>query len=319
MSKEATETKEETQEPSNVEEAVEMFRKEQAETPPEETEEEESSPESPEEEEEEEEKPPETPESLSFPFTMKIDGKDVEVANEDVLRTYAQQGYHYSQQMEELNKAKGIVDLVAKAHKEGRLVIKDKPEAPPSSEEEKEETEEEEEGFVDPEVKQLRETLKAQKKEVESLKAFVFKKEFEGMHKHLLTRFEELKKEHPLARKKDFFDKLAELDEDGNPIYLGEDGVEKAAKDSHKETEDYFKQYIKENPEFLKLSEEEKKKTIAKYLEEQEELTKAPVGSPSEKPSATPAKKEKEIKSIEDAWDGFKEWHKGREEAGRKS
>lgn len=324
---------EQASEPSGISDAMKMFVKEQAKSkePPKETEEthqptEESSEKEPEEELKnlEEGKKEETPAAkLSEPVTLMVNGEEVVVDDLAKLKTYAQQGYHYSQEMAKLKQSSQMVQDIMTAMKEGRLAINPSKVEPSAKEEALEEDLDE---IDDPELAKERKARLELQKDYGKLKndfgmlnKMVVTSMIESVHTQMKKEIDSLKKEkYPLADEDRIWSLLAEKDQTTQrPKY----NVEQAVKLSSEEMTTKFKKFTNENPDIQKKSMEEKQAIIAEYLKKQEEGNEAPVSSPSPKPAAKASdlKGEKEgIQDMSDAMKKFSKWFESNKKAGQK-
>lgn len=272
-------------------------------------------------------------EGNEIPFTMKVDGKDIQEQDLSKVITWAQLGYHGNKRLEEVNlKEKGLdereqelqkqmeqlktsqamLDKFRSAIEEGRLIIN-----PPGTQAaSQKETEEQidEDLYAEPGMVEIKKENIHLKKQMQDLT-----KKFEATNQLLLGKLvrdtkdvldadiAKAKEKYPLLSEKEVWDLLAEVDESNRPKY----DVEAAAKLSNENEQKRFSEFIKSNPEFLKKDEEERKKIIAEYLEKKSASEEAPVSAPSsgaaQTPSTTP-KKPKEYKSMKEAMDDAIPW-----------
>jgi len=334
MGTDSSQKTEQANEPSGVVDALRMFAEEQAksETPPQETEEthqpqeEATSTEEAQIEEESKVEPEsekeESSAKLPEPFKLVVDGKEIEIDDPEKLKTYAQQGYHYSQKMAELKKSEEMIQDILKAMQEGRLAITPPGQKPSIKEEAAEEELEDLDELDDPELaRERKERLKLQqdynklKKDFKMLNQLVVTKFVEDVHQQMTKEINSFKEKYPMADDDKVWNFLAEKDPlTKKPKYT----IEEAVKISHEAESKKFKEFLKTNPEFHKKTEEEKQAIIADYLKKQEEK-KAPVSSPSQTiaQKTSDIKEEKEgIKGMGDAIERFNQWYKGQQKAG---
>ncbi len=341
------EEEEQGKEPSDVSEAVEMFQKEQAEKPSEESTEkiteespaeketEEAEEEDEEVEEEEEDESPElSPELTKLdehlkenPLLIEVDGKEVEVNSAEKLKTYAQFGYKGYDRQGELKKKeeelqKGadqlhkILDGIETAKKEGRLIIKPYKSSEQPSEEEKAE-EEEEELYADPELKKVQKENKELKNRLTRLETDYIDDKIEYAYKKLNEEIEKLRPKFPLYSRNELYHLLAEKDENDRPKYTLEEAMKKSDADAQKR----FQVFLKNNPDYNKKTEEEKKQIIAEFQAAEKKRTEAPVSSPSETPAggAPTQEEEGEPQTAQEGYEAFLKQKKVEMEAGKKS
>lgn len=242
-----------------------------------------------------------------IPFTMTVDGKLIEVTDPEKLRKYGQLGYHSDTKGKDLNErelklkesedkhqleikafAKGqqLLEKIQKGLDEGRLVMKD-----PASKVKEETPEIDEELYSDPGMLELKKENLALGKSVEELKGQVettnkilLGKLVEEQHSKIIKDMEALKPTYGLADEDDVWDALALQNEDGTPKHT----VEEAMKMSQEKEKIKFDGYIKADPDFAKLSEEQQKEVIKDYLEKKAKREEAPVGGPSGSPAGSP-------------------------------
>jgi len=268
-----------------------------------------------------------------IPLVFKDGGKEYYPDKPDDVHTWGNMGIHSNRRLEEVKKreeklaeAEPFIRMIQEAHKNGTLVIKE--DGKPQDQKLDEREEEEEEGYVDPELKDLREKVKKLEKGMEKdgeerkkERDMQLKSIFEDQEKKLrdmmkqskekglygaITRLED--EEYPL----DTWDLLAALDDKGNPKY----DFETAMKMSHESQVKFVKNFITAHPEIIK---DEKDKIIGQHYKEKEEKEAAPIESPDEKATSTSKKPEKkEFTGIEDAMKSANVWLKGRKEAGQK-
>ena len=228
-----------------------------------------------------------------IPAVFKSGGKEHIPDSIDKLMTWTGMGIHANRTLEEVKGIKEFVNLLKKAHKEGRLIIKDDSDSSPSVKEKVEEEDTEDEILTDPVVlkerkkrQELEGQVKSLQKTVDVLKAFLFKNQTAEIKKEIEMDIERFSKKYPLGKKRasEVWKLLGQVDEDDRPVY----SVESAMKEVHEKTLSELKEFIKEHPELIekdKISQE----AIAAYLKEKEEKEKHPVSAPS----GVPAGKEK--------------------------
>ena len=237
------------------------------------------------------------------PFTFKADGKDITESDLKKVRQYVEIGYHGSQRLEALNAKEkllndqlAVIEMLDRAQKEGRLIIKEEGAKPDA--EKKEDAEDD--VYTDPAVKELRERVKKTEEEVKKTAGLFVKESIDKAYADLKGQIEAKKTEFPAARETEVW-KLLELQEEktGKPLH----DVASAMKAAHeKETN-----YLMTAP----LPEKRRQQIIADYLKEKGEADEAPVGSPA---GAGPggvgkdaaAKEEPPITGVADAIERFK-------------
>lgn len=195
--------------------------------------------------------------------------------------------------------------MLLKAKEEGRLVIKDEEIASRSQKENVEEpTSEDDEILTDPALlseRKKRTVLEGQVKDltktVDSLKSFVINAKTSEMKREIETEIDQFSKQYPLGKKRanQVWKNLAEVDEDGKPVYT----VEQAMKKVHEESIIELKGWVKEHPEFVE-EDKIKKEAVVEYLKDKEEKEKAPVSGPSSASVRAAGSPKEEIKGIAD-------------------
>lgn len=301
------EQSEESSEPADTVEAVEQFiaektKESSAETDETKTETKEKAAE--EEEGKEEEKPegetsPEPTlwiidkEGKKTPFIVKADGKLHAPDSVEKGLQWGSLGVHASAKTAEINKervemekAKPFLDMIQKAHEEGRLIIDGKPTNVEGKEEVAEESEEGE--FpVDAELKKRDDKIdKLEKKDQVRTEAEVMKqitdakndimKEIEG---HSAENFAAINVAEEGAPR-GVWDLLALKEADGKTLTYK--SVEDAMKEAHKINVAYIKALIKKHPKEFDIDED---KIYAKKLQEKQEGEEEHVGTPGGGPT----------------------------------
>ena len=260
-----------------------------------------------------------------IPAVFKSEGKDYIPDSVEKLLTWTGLGIHSNKRAEEIKGYEPFVKMLLKAKEEGRLIIKDEGDGSRSQKEDVEEAapeSEDEEILTDPallserkkraalegEVKELRKT-------VDSLKSFVINAKTSEMKLEIETEIDQFSKQYPLGKKKanEVWKRLAEVDEDGKPVYT----VEQAMKKVHEDSLFEFKDWIKEHPEFVE-KDNIKKEAVVEYLKSKEEKEKAPVSSPSGAPISAAGSPKDEIKGIADIPDRIKKLLDSSKAAGKK-
>lgn len=237
------------------------------------------------------------------PFVFKADGKDITESSLEKVLEYAGYGYHGSQRLEALNAKEkllneqlAIIEMIDRAQKEGRLIIKEEGAKPDS--ETKEESEED--LLTDPKVKELQARVKKTEEELQKTAGLFIKENIDKAYKELKGQIEAKKAEYPAAREAEVW-KLLELQDEktGKPLH----DVASAMKTAHeKETE-----YLMTVP----LPEQRRQQIIADYLAEKAKAEEPPVGAPAGAGpgggGATKAAEEpKEFGSMAEAIEAFK-------------
>ena len=240
-----------------------------------------------------------------IPAVFKSEGKDYTPDSVDKILTWTGLGIHYNKRAEQIKGYEEFVKMLLKAKEEGRLVIKDEEIASRSGKENVEEpTSEDDEILTDPALlaeRKKRTVLEGEMKElrktVDSLKSFVINAKTSEMKKEIETEIDQFSKQYPLGKKRanQVWKNLAEIDEDGKPVYT----VEQAMKKVHEESIIELKDWVKEHPEFVE-EDKIKKEAVVEYLKDKEEKEKAPVSAPSGGLVRTGGSPKDEIKGIAD-------------------
>ena len=237
------------------------------------------------------------------PLAFKADGKDIAESDPEKIRQYVELGYHASQRLEALNAKEkllndqlAVIEMIDRAQKEGRLIIKEegaKPDAKTKEEDADNDV------YTDPQVKELKERVKKTEEEVQKTAGLFIKESIDKAYKDLKGQIEGKKTEFPAARETEVW-KLLELQDEktGKPLH----DVASAMKAAHeKETE-----YLMTAP----LPEKRRQQIIADYLAEKNKAEAAPVGSPA---GAAPGaagqgsgEEKKPITGVADAIERFK-------------
>ena len=225
----------------------------------------------------------------SAPFDFAADGKELSETDPEKVRTYVSLGYHASQQMEQVNKdketlrkdreeidaakadyeqARRLLQQFVTAIEEKRLVRVD-PAAASKGKAGEEKPDEPAEGYIDPDVKQLREEKKALEvkvekltKDTEAVTAMVVGEWFTDAKAQLDDSIAKAAEKYPVPPEildKEVWPLLAELGEDRKPKHSPESAV-KAVFESLKAT--YGK--LSKIPGFNDLTEAEKMAEIEK-------------------------------------------------------
>lgn len=241
------------------------------------------------------------------PFVFKADGKDITEADLAKIRQYVEIGYHGSQRLEALNAKEkllndqlAVIEMIDRAQKEGRLVIKEEGAKP-----EPEKTEDaDDDVYTDPQVKELKERVKKTEEEVKKTAGLFIKESIDKAYQDLKGQIEAKKTEFPAAREPEVW-KLLELQDEktGKPLH----DVASAMKAAHeKETE-----YLMAAP----LPDKRRQQIITDYLEEKRKAEEAPVGAPA---GAAPGQagqaagdEKKPISGVTDAIERFKREYQG--------
>jgi hypothetical protein len=257
------------------------------------------------------------------PLIVKADGKFHAPDKVDKALQWGGLGVHANTvlegvktEREEFEKSKPILDMILTAFKDGKLVVDGKPISAADKEALKEEIEEEVDETKDPEVEQLKKSVR--QLQDERLKQFVEGEKGKidaGIVEHRKANFgANVRSEEGYA--KEVWDILTEKKPDGSgPKYT----VEEAMKISHDSNIAYAKKLIAANPEEFAVDENA---IYAKKLKEKEEKEEAPVGAPSETPVAVeaPPGDMKDFKGgPAEAYELFVKQRKGKVEAGKKT
>jgi len=239
------------------------------------------------------------------PAVFKSEGKDYIPDSIDKMLTWTGLGIHSNKRAEQMRGYEEFVKMLLKAKEEGRLIIKDEEIASRSEKENVEEpTSEDDEILTDPALLSERKKrtvlegeLKKLRKTVDSLKSFVINEKTSEMKREVETEIDQFSKQYPLGKKRanQVWKNLAEIDEDGKPVYT----VEQAMKKVHQESIVELKGWVKEHPEFVE-EDKIKKEAIVEYLKDKEEKEQAPVSAPSGAPVRTGGGPKEKIKGIAD-------------------
>ncbi len=237
------------------------------------------------------------------PFVFKADGKDISEASLEKVLEYAGYGYHGSQRLEALNAKErlvneqlAVIEMIDRAQKEGRLIIKEEGAKPDAKTKE----EPEEDLLADPKVKELQERVKKTEEDLQKTAGLFIKENIDKAYKDLKGQIEAKKTEFPAAREPEVW-KLLELKDEktGKPVH----DVASAMKAAHeKETE-----YLLTVP----LPEKRRQQVIADYLAEKAKAEEPPVGAPAGAgpggaAASKPAEQPKEYGSMAEAIEAFK-------------
>ncbi len=242
------------------------------------------------------------------PFVFKADGKEISEADLSKVRQYVELGYHGSQRLEALNAKEkllneqmAVIEMIDRAQKEGRLIIKEEGAKP-----EPEKTEDTEEDLLaDPEVKELKERVKKNEDELKKTAGLFIKESIDKAYKDLKGQIDAAKAEYPAAREAEVW-KLLELQDEktGKPVH----DVASAMKAAHEAESAYLMT--------APIPEKRRQQIIADYLAEKGKAEGAPVGSPA---GAGPggiggvaqAEGNKPITGVADAIERFKREYQG--------
>lgn len=262
------------------------------------------------------------------PFIVKADGKDHFPDTAEKALQWTGLGIHGNTKTAEINKervemekAKPFLDMIQKAHEEGRLIIDGKPTNVEGKEEVAEESEEGE--FpVDAELKKRDDKIdKLEKKDQVRTEAEVMKqitdakndimKEIEG---HSAENFAAINVAEEGAPR-GVWDLLALKEADGKTLTYK--SVEDAMKEAHKINVAYIKALIKKHPKEFDIDED---KIYAKKLQEKQEGEEEHVGAPSGGPTGDESTSEKvDPKNPAEAYEMFTKQHKAKIAAAAKS
>ena len=253
------------------------------------------------------------------PLIVKADGKLHAPDKVDKALQWGGLGVHANtvlegvkQERADFEKSKPILDMLLTAYKDGKIVVDGKPVAPVGEEKPAEETEEEDESLIDPEVAQLKKSVK--ELQDDKLQAFI-----QGEKGKIETTITEQGKTHFAAidrskedAPKEVWDLLTEKKADkSGPKYT----VEEAMKISHDSNIAFAKKLIAANPKEFEVDENA---IYAKKLKEKEEKEEAPVGAPSDTPAVVETKPDDtEYATPAEAYEAFKKQHKAKVEAGK--
>ena len=254
------------------------------------------------------------------PLIVKADGKFHAPDKVDTALQWGGLGVHANtivagvkKEREDFEKSKPILDMILTAFKDGKIVIDGKPISASDTETLKEELkEEEEESLIDPEVAQLKKSVK--ELQDDKLQAFI-----QGEKGKIEASITEQGKTHFAAidrskedAPKEVWDLLTEKKADkSGPKYT----VEEAMKISHDSNIAFAKKLIAANPKEFEVDENA---IYAKKLKEKEEKEEAPVGAPSEVPAVVDAKPDDtEYATPAEAYEAFKKQHKAKVAAGK--
>jgi len=244
-------------------------------------------------------------EGKEVPFQITVDGKIIDVTDPEKLKTYGQLGYHsdtrgkalndrelaikeqenkLSTEMATLTKGQEMLGKIQKAIEEGRLTVNPSGSSPAGDQA----PEIDEELFADPGMIALKKenietqkSLKSMKEQLETTNKILLGKLVEEQHGKIVSDMDRLKPQYGLADENDVWDLLALQDEKGKPVH----NTESAMKLSSEKEQAKFDAYNKVNPDFAKLSDEEKKEVIKEYLEKKANRENVNVSSPSGSPA----------------------------------
>ncbi len=237
------------------------------------------------------------------PFVFKADGKDISEASLEKVLEYAGYGYHGSQRLEALNAKEkllneqlAVIEVIDRAQKEGRLIIKEEGAKP-----EPEKTEGADDDLLtDPKVKELQEKVKKNEEEIKKTAGLFIKESIDKAYKDLKGQIDGMKAEFPNAREGEVW-KLLELQDEktGKPVH----DVASAMKAAHEKEAEHLMS--------VPLPEKRRQQIIADYLAEKAKAEEAPVGAPAGAgPGAAaatkPSDQPKEFGSMAEAIEAFK-------------
>ena len=242
------------------------------------------------------------------PLVFKADGKEISEADLGKIRQYVELGYHGSQRLEALNAKEkllndqlAVIEMLDRAQKEGRLIIKEEGAKPEP--EKKEEADDD--LLADPEVKELKERVKKNEEELQKTAGLFIKESVDKAYKDLKGQIDGLKAEFPAAREPEVW-KLLELQDEktGKPVH----DVASAMKAAHEKESEYLMA--------VPLPEKRRQQIIADYLAEKGKAEGAPVGSPAGAGPGgiggpKPAEGAKPITGVTDAIERFKREYQG--------
>ena len=112
--------------------------------------------------------------------------------------------------------------------------------------------------------------------DLNALKSLQLAQLFKEKKTEIDSEISRLKPSYPLALEKDVIDYLAELNDQNMPRY----SIEEAMKLSQEDAKVRFDSYIKQDPDFMNKSQEQKDLIIKEYLAKVEEKNKPPVSGP---------------------------------------
>ena len=307
--------------------AAQFFKEKEVEKEPPEKEPEVKPEEKPSEEKEEvvEETPPDPhlwivdKDGNKTPLIVKADGKLHAPDKADKVLQWGGLGVHANtvlegvkKDKEEFEKSKPILDMLLTAYKDGKIVVDGKPVAPGEEQALEKETEEEEESLIDPEVAQLKKSVK--ELQDDKLQAFIqgekgkIEATITEQGKAHFAAIDRSKKDAP----KEVWDLLTEKKADKSGAKYT---VEEAMKISHDSNIAFAKKLIAANPKEFAVDENA---IYAKKLKEKEEKEEAPVGPPSETPAVVEAKPDDtEYANPKEAYDAFVKQQKAKVAAGK--
>jgi len=239
-------------------------------------------------------------EGKEAPFQITVDGKIIDVTDPEKLKKYSQLGYHSDIRGKELNdrelalkaqedklkvesaafvKGQEMLGQIQKAIEEGRLTVNPTRSSPAGDQ-----SEIDEELFADPGMIALKKenietqkVLKSMKEQLETTNKILLGKLVEEQHGKIISDMDRLKPQYGLADENDVWDLLAMQDENGKPVH----NTESAMKLSSEKEKAKFDSYVKSDPNFAKLSDEEKKEAIKEYLEKKANRENVNVSPPS--------------------------------------
>lgn len=241
------------------------------------------------------------------PLVIRADGKEFVPDTVEKFMTWASLGIHANARLEELNKAEGmlreITDAIVSGQIEvrgGKLIAKTRRQET-VSEEEPPGKPEDEDVYLSPEAKEIKRlTTKIEKleKDHQSL-SMTYMDKFVKDQKDILDKdIESHRSKYPLARDKDIWGLLAEV-ENNQPKY----DPETAMKFLHEQELERLKSFTKEHPDIV-----DKKEIISEYLKDKSKREEAPVQGPSDKTTPSPpAKPKREYKDLHEAMQAWEE------------
>lgn len=238
------------------------------------------------------------------PFVYEVDGKSIEVTDDEDLRKKAQFGHKGYDVFGELNRREKAIatkekemegyykmlEPYAKAAQEGKLTIAGEEKAVEEEKEIEFDDPEEEMKFMRKKITDLSKIVETQGKTIENQTRLIGNKIIEEEYTKLTSKLEKLKAdEYSLASIKDAWQYLSD-----DPECTPEEAMKKSQAEREKDFMDFAKKKgLKE------MTEEDRQAEIAKYLKEKEEKEKAPVGAPSVEAAGGAGEKETKITSPE--------------------
>jgi len=256
---------------------------------------------------------------------FKSDGEEVFLEDPEAVKTWLGFGRHHNlkgedlkrreealqKEVEALGQGRPMFEQLMTALQEGRVKIVEPGGAPPKKDEAKPGAgeAEEDDSLLDPATAKLTKDLRETRKELDTTKAMVKEltdsiklREVEKVTTTIAEKIKSAKEKYKFADDDQVWTFLAETDDKTGKLKYTE---EEAVKMSHERQIQKFQGWAEaEHPEFAKVSDTERKRIIAEYLETKQTKEEAPVGKPSGIPVGT-APKEKVITSLKDGVDQF--------------